>query len=261
VRAGITGIAPWRDIVQAAGVEKAGNMIRAAGLTVTCYCRAGLFPAADEAGRRAALDDNRRAVDEAAAIGARSLVLIAGGLPKGSKDIAGAWRQVHDGIAALLPHALDAGVPLAIEPLHPMYAADRACVNTLEQALDLCDALDPAGSGVPGGDAQARAALGVAVDLYHVWWDPKLEAQIARAGKERLLAFHVCDWLAKTRDLLEDRGMMGDGVIEIPKIRAWVEAAGFTGYSEVEIFSSLDWWKRPADEVLTTCIERHRTAV
>jgi len=142
-------------------------------------------------------------------------------------------------------------MPLAIEPLHPMYAADRACVNTLEQALDLCDALDPAESG----------ALGVAVDLYHVWWDPKLEAQIARAGRERLLAFHVCDWLAKTRDLLEDRGMMGDGVIEIRKIRGWVEAAGFAGYSEVEIFSSFDWWKRPADEVLLTCIERHRSVV
>ena len=120
-------------------------------------------------------------------------------------------------------------MPLAIEPLHPMYAADRACVNTLEQALDLCDALDPrAHSG----------ALGVAVDVYHVWWDPKLEAQIARAGSERLLAFHVCDWLAPTRDLLDDRGMMGDGVIEIPRIRGWVEAAGFAGYSEVEIFST-----------------------
>jgi len=250
VRAGITGIAPWRDIVQAAGVEKAGNMIRAAGLTVTCYCRAGLFPAADEAGRRAALDDNRRAVDEAAAIGARSLVLIAGGLPKGSKDIAGAWRQVHDGIAALLPHALDAGVPLAIEPLHPMQAAERACINTLEQALDLCDELDPARSG----------ALGVAVDLYHVWWDPKLAQQIARAGRARLLAFHVCDWLTPTRDLLNDRGMMGDGVIEIRKVRGWVEDAGYAGFSEVEIFSE-HWWSRPGDDVLDTCIARHRSVV
>src|SRR5262249_54803859 len=124
-RAGITAIAPWRDIVQAVGAQKAGSMIRAAGLTVSCYCRAGLFPAPDEAGRRAVLDDNRRAVEEAAAIGARSLVLIAGGLPKGSKDIAGAHQQVHDGIAALLPYAREAGVPLAIEPLHPMYAADR----------------------------------------------------------------------------------------------------------------------------------------
>ena len=133
-RAGITGIAPWRDIVQAAGVEKAGKLIRDAGLDVTCLCRGGMFPAADEAGRRAALDDNKRAVDEAAGIGARCLVLIAGGLPKGSKDIAGAHDQVRDGLAALLPYARDVGVPLAIEPLHPMYAADRACVNTLAHA-------------------------------------------------------------------------------------------------------------------------------
>ena len=213
-RAGITAIAPWRDIVQAAGVEKAGSMIRAAGLTVTCYCRAGLFPAADEAGRRAALDDNRRAVDEAAAIGARSLVLIAGGLPKGSKDLAGAHQQVHDGIAALLPYARAAGVPLAIEPLHPMYAADRACVNTLAHANDLCDQL---GDGV-----------GVAVDVYHVWWDPDLAAQIARAGK-RILTYHVCDWLVPTSDLLLDRGMPGDGVIDLRSIRAMVEATGYDG--------------------------------
>src|SRR2546430_530310 len=146
-RAGISAISPWRDIVQACGAERAGKLIRAHGMTVTGLCRGGLFPAADEAGRRAALDDNRRAVDEAAAIGARCLVLIAGGLPKGSKDLAGAHDQVRDGLAALLPHALDAGVPLAIEPLHPMYAADRACVNTLAHANDLCDALG-AGMGV-----------------------------------------------------------------------------------------------------------------
>jgi len=132
-----------------------------------------------------------------------------------------------------------------------MYAADRACINTLEQALDLCDALDAARSG----------ALGVAVDLYHVWWDPKLAAQIARAGRERLLAFHVCDWLVPTRDLLEDRGMMGDGVIDIRAARALVEDAGYTGHSEVEVFSALDWWQRDGGEVLDTCIERHRRCV
>ncbi|MEP7139895.1 MAG: TIM barrel protein, partial [Caldimonas sp.] len=162
-----------------------------------------------------------------------------------------------DGIAATLEYARSVGMPLAIEPLHPMYAADRACVNTLEQALDLCDAIDP-GHSAPAG---ALAALGVAVDVYHVWWDPKLEAQIARAGRDRLHALHVCDWLTPTKDLLNDRGMMGDGVIDIPRIRAWVEGAGFAGYSEVEIFSTADWWKRPEDEVLATCIARHRTAV
>jgi sugar phosphate isomerase/epimerase len=246
VRAGITAIAPWRDIVQVTGVEKAGNMIRAAGLSVSCYCRAGLFPAADEAGRRAALDDNRRAVDEAAAIGARSLVLIAGGLPKGSKDLAGAHQQVHDGIAALLPYARENGVLLAIEPLHPMYAADRACVNTLAHANDLCDAL---GDGV-----------GLAVDAYHVWWDPDLPRQIARAGK-RILTYHVCDWLVPTRDLLLDRGMPGDGVIDLKAIRAMVEATGYDGLIDVEIFSAQDWWKREPSEVLRICLERHQTVV
>jgi sugar phosphate isomerase/epimerase len=141
-------------------------------------------------------------------------------------------------------------MPLAIEPLHPAYAADRACVNTTKQALDICDRLDPQRSG----------ALGVALDVYHVWWDPEVMTQIARAGKHRLLAFHVCDWLVPTRDILNDRGMMGDGVIEIKRLRAAVEAQGFDGYSEVEIFSH-EWWERPMEEVLRTCIERHRSVV
>jgi sugar phosphate isomerase/epimerase len=141
-------------------------------------------------------------------------------------------------------------MPLAIEPLHPAYAADRACVNTTRQALDICDRLDPQRSG----------ALGVALDVYHVWWDPEVAGQIARAGRDRLLAFHVCDWLVPTRDSLNDRGMMGDGVIEIRRLRAAVEAEGFNGYSEIEIFSN-DWWDRPMDEVLRTCIARHRAVV
>ncbi len=216
-----------------------------------------MFPAIDAEGRQRALDDNRRAIDEARTLDAACLVLVVGSLPGAlegrpqSKDLFAARNDVRDGIAATLEYARVARMPLAIEPLHPMYAADRACVNTMEQALDLCDAIDPERSG----------ALGVAVDVYHVWWDPKLEAQIARAGRERLLALHVCDWLVPTKDLLNDRGMMGDGVIDIPRIRGWVEAAGFAGYSEVEIFSSENWWKRPDDEVLATCIARHRSAV
>ncbi|RYF49055.1 MAG: sugar phosphate isomerase/epimerase, partial [Comamonadaceae bacterium] len=158
-----------------------------------------------------------------------------------------------------LEYARQVGMPLAIEPLHPMQAADRACINTLEHALDICDALDPLTTGATG-DAR-QAALGVALDVYHVWWDPKLQQQIARAGKERLMAFHVCDWRLPTRDLLSDRGMMGDGVIELKKIRQWVEAAGFAGYAEVEIFSALDWWQRTGEETLDTCIERHRSVV
>jgi len=267
VRHGVRAISPWRDQVHAIGLERTAELVRGHALELSGYCRGGMFPAMDAAGRRAALDDNRRAIDEARQLKATCLVLVVGSLPGAlagapqSKDLFAARRDVRDGIAATLEYARSVGMPLAIEPLHPMYAADRACVNTMEQALDLCDALDPQPSD--GGDAStdALAALGVAVDVYHVWWDPKLEAQIARAGRARLHAFHVCDWLVPTRDLLNDRGMMGDGVIEIPRIRAWMEAAGFAGHSEIEIFSSENWWKRPADEVVATCIARHRSAV
>ena len=266
-RHGIRAISPWRDQVHAIGLDRTAQLVRANGLALSGYCRGGMFPAADAAGRAEALADNRRAVDEAKSLDAECLVLVVGGLPGAlsgtplSKDLFAARRDVRDGIAATLEYAKSVGMPLAIEPLHPMYAADRACVNTIEQALDLCEALDPRDGGDGASSPGALAALGVAVDVYHVWWDPKLEAQIARAGRRRLHAFHVCDWLVPTRDLLNDRGMMGDGVIEIPRIRAWVEAAGFAGYSEVEIFSSANWWKRPEDEVLATCIERHRSVV
>ncbi len=216
-RAGIPGIAPWRDQLQAMGVAAAAAAIRAHGLAVTGLCRGGMFTSFDRAGLARALDDNRRAVDEAAALGARCLVLVVGGLAPQSRDLAAARDLVRDGIAALLPHARAANVPLAIEPLHPMYAADRACINTLAQANDLCDALGP--------------GLGVAIDVYHLWWDPALEREIARAGAAgRLLAFHVCDWLVPTRDLLNDRGMMGDGIIDLRRIRGWVEAAGYAGF-------------------------------
>lgn len=251
LRHGITGISPWRDKLAEYGVANAARHIREAGLTVTGLCRGGMFPAIDAAGRRAALEDNFRAVDEAAALNAQCLVLVVGGMPAGSKDIAGARGQVQDGIAALLEYARPAGVKLAIEPLHPMYAADRACVNTLGQALDICDAL---------GNGADDTALGVAADVYHIWWDPQLAAQIKRAGR-RILAFHVCDWLVPTRDLLLDRGMMGDGVIDIPAIRAQVEAVGYDGFCEVEIMSSENWWKRDADEVLRVCVERHASVV
>jgi len=264
---GIRAISPWRDQVAAIGLERAATLLRDTGIELSGYCRGGMFPAATPESRTAALSDNRRAVDEAKTLNAPCLVLVVGGLPGAlaghaeHRDLARARADVHDGIAATLEYARSVGMPLAIEPLHPMYAADRACVNTMEQALDLCDALDPARSGALGVEGSERAALGVAVDVYHVWWDPKLQAQIARAGAKRLLAFHVCDWLTPTRDLLNDRGMMGDGVIDIPRIRSWVEAAGFAGYSEVEIFSAQDWWTRPGSEVLDTCIARHRSVV
>jgi sugar phosphate isomerase/epimerase len=255
-RHGIRAIDPWRDQVATVGLERAVRAVRDAGLELSGYCRGGMFTS-DAAHRKDVRDDNYRAVDEAKALGAPCIVLVVGGLPQysrpgstGTKDIAAARAQVHDGIAEMLDYARQAAMPLAIEPLHPAYAADRACVNTTKQALDICDALDPGRSG----------ALGVALDVYHIWWDPALLPQIARAGKDRLLAFHVCDWLVPTRDILNDRGMMGDGVIDIRSVRAAVEAQGFEGYSEIEIFSN-DWWGRPMDEVLRTCIERHRSVV
>ena len=254
-RHGIRGISPWRDQVAKAGLKDSAARIRDAGLVLSGYCRGGMFPAVDGEGRRAALDDNKRAVDEALTLGAPCLVLVVGGLPKDrdgtirSKDLGGAREMVRDGIGELLEYARPAGMPLAIEPLHPMYAADRACVNTMAHANALCDELGP--------------DVGIAVDAYHVWWDPDLEREIERAGQatpSRLLAYHISDWLVPTTDLLTDRGMMGDGVIDLPLLRAWMERAGYRGMHEVEIFSAGNWWKRDPDEVLATVKARHREA-
>ena len=255
-RHGIRAIDPWRDQVAAVGIDRAARAVRDTGLELSGYCRGGMFTS-DAARRIDVRDDNRRAVDEAKALGACCIVLVVGGLPQysragsaASKDIIGARAQVEDAIAEMMEYAQQARMPLAIEPLHPAYAADRACVNTTRQALDICDRLDSGRTG----------ALGVALDVYHIWWDPEVLSQISRAGRDRLLAFHVCDWLVPTKDILNDRGMMGDGVIDIQSLRRAVEAEGFIGYSEIEIFSE-GWWARPIDEVLRTCIERHRTVV
>ena len=241
-RHGFAGIAPWRDMVQEAGPAEAGRVFRDSGLRVTGYCRGGLFPAADAAGRQAAVDDNKRMIDEAAEIGAECIVIIGGGLPKGSRDLPAARKMFAEGLAAVLPHARAAKIPLALEPMHPMYAADRGCITTIAEMTELCDAL---------GDG-----LGLAIDTYHVWWDPNLAREIARAGK-RIISHHICDWLVPTRHMLNDRGMMGDGVIDFKAIRPMIEAAGYTGIQEVEIFSE-DWWARPGDEVLRVVMERFR---
>jgi sugar phosphate isomerase/epimerase len=252
----IRAICPWRDQVAAVGLGNAVRAVKDAGLELSGYCRGGMFPS-DSARKSEVRDDNRRAVDEAKALGAPCLVLVVGGLPQysrpgsaASKDIAAARAQVEDGIAELLDYAKKAGMPLAIEPLHPAYAGDRACVNTIAQVLDICDGLDPGRSG----------SLGIALDVYHVWWDPELAAGIKRAGRERLLAFHVCDWLVPTKHILNDRGMMGDGIIDIPHIRGMVEEQGFAGYCEVEVFSDA-WWSQPLERVLEVCIARHRSDV
>ncbi len=241
LRHGLGGISPWRDKLHEAGVDEGARIIKDSGLGVSGLCRGGWYTA-QGALTDNVLDDNYRSVDEAAAIGAECLVMVVGGLPEGSKDIQGARQIVTDGLAKTLDYARTVGVKIAIEPLHPMYAADRACVNTLGQALDICDQL---------GDG-----IGAAVDVYHVWWDPEILPQINRAGKERLMAFHICDWLVPTQDMLTDRGMMGDGAIDIRALRHAAEAAGFAGLNEVEIFSAENWWKRDPDEVLATIIKR-----
>ena len=243
-RHGFAGVAPWREMVQETGVAEAAHIFKANGMRVTGYCRGGLFGASGRDKFEAAIDDSKRMIDEAAAIGAECIVVIGGGLPPGSRDLPGARAMFVEGLAAILPRARACGVRLALEPMHPMYAADRGCVTTLREMLDIADAL--------GNDG-----MGIAIDTYHVWWDPELAAQIARAGK-RIIAHHICDWLVPTKHMLNDRGMMGDGVIDFPAIRGMIEAAGYFGIQEVEIFSD-DWWSRPGDEVLATIVERFKS--
>ncbi len=244
-RHGIGAITLWRNEVAELGAGATARLLGANGLAVAGLARGGPFAWTDARSKRAAIDDTRRAIDEAAELRARCLVLVVGGLAAGSKDLPGARARVHEALAEVLGHARACGVPLALEPFHPMYCADRSCISTLGEANDLCDAL---GEG-----------LGIAVDVYHVWWDPALEAEIRRAGKPRLLALHLSDWLVPTTDLVLDRGMMGDGVIDIPRIRSIMEANGFEGWHEVEIFSARNWWRRDPDEVLAICRERHQS--
>ncbi|MFN4141731.1 sugar phosphate isomerase/epimerase family protein [Aestuariivirga sp.] len=251
-RAGFGGIAPWRREVEGKDIGAIARQIRAAGLGVPGYCRSTYIPAADKAAFEQNIEANRRAITDAAELGARSFVMVVGGLPAGSKDIAGARAQVAEGTALLLDHGKAHGVRIALEPLHPVYAADRSCLSLLSEALAMCEAIE---------GTVNEPWLGVCIDVYHVWWDPGLRQAIARAGAaRRILGFHVCDWLVPTEDVLNDRGMMGDGVIDVPKIRRDVEAAGYEGFVEVEIFSAGNWWKRPIAETLSVCRERFATA-
>ncbi len=224
-KAGVPGITVWRQALEPLGVTESAKLLKASGLDVVSLCRGGFFPADSPQGRQQALDDNRRAVDEAAEIGAPLIVLVCGAVP--GMDLVEGRKQILDGIAEVLPYASSAGVKLSIEPLHPMYADCRSAVNTLAQANDMVASI-------------ASDDLGVTVDVYHLWWDDDLASQIKRAGKS-ILSFHICDWRTPTRDLLTDRALMGDGCINIKQIRAWVEDAGFTGYNEVEIFSEQHW--------------------
>lgn len=227
-RAGVGGITFWRYSLEGRQPADVGRQARDAGLEIVSLCRGGFFPAREAAGRQNAIDDNKLCIDQAQALGAPLIVLVCGAVP--GQSLAESRKQITDGIAAVLPHAEAAGVKLAIEPLHPMYADDRSAVNTMRQAHEICDAL-----GSP-------ASLGIAADVYHIWWDPELKEMIDLAGRTgRLHAYHICDWKTPTTDLLNDRGLMGEGCINLKEIGGWVDATGFSGHREVEIFSTRYW--------------------
>jgi sugar phosphate isomerase/epimerase len=242
---GFGGIVFWRREIGDRG-QQIGERVRAAGMRVAGLCRTPFLtgPLAPP-GRQAVMDDFRASIDMAAALGAPVLTIVTGGVEPGTKGVDESLKLVADRVAEAAEHAASLGVNLALEPLNPVYGGDRSCLVTMRDAVDLCEKI--------GHDN-----VGVAVDVYHVWWDTSLRRELARAGASRILGYHLCDWLAQTRDVLLDRGMMGDGVADLKAMRATVEDAGYTGLCEVEIFSAQDWWKRDPAEVLDTCVERFR---
>ena len=243
--AGVKGITVWRDTLAGRDIAKTGKLIRDNGLSVVSLCRGGFFPGTT-AQRLAAIDDNRLAIAEAHAIGAPLIVLVCGAVP--GQPLAESRKQIQDGIASLLPDCQAAGVKLAIEPLHPMYADSRSAINTLGQANDMAEALN-------------SPFVGVAVDVYHVWWDSALEQEIARCGRlDKLFAYHVCDWRTPTIDMLNDRGLMGEGCIPLRRIRGWVEATGFDGFIEVEVFSTR-LWATNQDDYLRKIVQAYQQHV
>jgi len=241
--AGLAGIGLWREEVSAYGLEATAKLVRDAGVPVTSLCRGGFFGAEDW------FDDNRRAIDEAAALGAPTLVLVSGGLPPGSRDVDAARAHVGAAVGALVPHAQAAGVRLAIEPLHPMFCSDRCVVSTLAQALDLAE-------------PYPVEAVGVVVDTYHLWWDDQVWAQIARAGTAgRIACFQVADWITPLPEgVLLGRGLPGTGCIPLRRFREAVDAAGYDGPVEVEVFHA-DVWDRPGGEVFAEMVEGYRAHV
>ncbi len=233
--AGVAGITVWRQWLDGHDIRTVGDQLRERDLEIVSLCRGGFFPAKTTEDRETAIEDNRLAIREAAALGAPMIVLVCGAVP--GQPLEESRKQIADGIAAVLPLAEEHGIKLAIEPLHPVYADDRSAINTMASANAVCDQLD-------------HPLVGIAADVYHIWWDPDLEAQIKLTGeKDRLFAFHICDWMTPTADLLNDRGLMGEGCIDIPGIRAMVEAAGFNGFNEVEVFSNR-WWAKDQNEFL-----------
>jgi len=224
---GAAGITVWRDALAPLGIAESARRLAGSGLRVVSLCRGGFFPGASAADRQKAIDENRRIIDEAAAIGAPLIVLVCGAVP--GMPLAEGRKQIGDAISQLAPYAAERNIKLGIEPLHPMYAGDRSAINTLGQANDIVERI-------------GAKNIGITIDVYHLWWDERLETEVARAGKAgSIFSFHVCDWRCPMRDLLNDRALMGQGVIDIRQIRNWVEAAGFNGMIEVEIFST-EWW-------------------
>lgn len=246
-RAGLGWIGLWRDKVEAQGLDSTVKLLRDTEVKVSSLCRGGFFPTATEEKRRVALEDNRRAVDECAALGTETLVLVCGGV-HANNDLDGARQMVFDGIAELIPYAQERGVKLGIEPLHPVYAADRNVIVTLAQANDFALELNK-------GFTRHETPVGVVIDVFHVWWDPAVYREIERASGHTF-GFHVCDWLAPLPDVLKGRGMMGDGYIEIRRLREAVEAAGYTGPIECEIFNQ-SVWDIPGDETLKQIKKRY----
>ena len=238
-RAGVPGISLWRHKLAETGVERAAKLVRDAGLWVSSVCRGGMFPAPTPSERAARIDDNRRAIDDAATLGAEVLVLVCGAAP--DRDIGAARAMVADGIAAIAPYAAERNVRLGIEPLHPAFAAERSCITTMREARLMSEQYD-------------ASNVGVVVDVYHVWWDPERAEEIARLG-DRIAGYHVNDWLVPVKNVLMNRGMMGDGVIELRRIRGEIERAGYMGPIEVEIFNE-SIWERPLDELVRLTKER-----
>jgi sugar phosphate isomerase/epimerase len=239
----VKGITVWRDALDGRNIRQTGQLLRDSGLEIVSLCRGGFFPSTDASKRKAALDDNRKAIEEAAEIGAPLIVLVCGSNPH--QPLEESRKQIQEGIQSVLPEAIAAGVKLAIEPLHPMYADTRSAVNTLEQANTMASEIN-------------SSYVGVAVDVYHLWWDPHLEQEIKRCGKNNhLFAFHICDWNVPTNDFLLDRALMGEGCIPVRKIRSWVEETGYTGYYEVEIFSN-KFWSEDQDVFLKKIINAYK---
>ena len=241
--AGVKGITVWRDALDGRNIKQTGKMLSELDLSIVSLCRGGFFPHKDLSKRKRAIDENRKAIEEAAQLGTSMLVLVCGGDP--SLSLEESRKQIRDGIATIIPDASAAGVKLTIEPLHPMYADTRSAINMLAQANDMAEELN-------------SPWVGVAVDVYHLWWDPILEKEIKRCGeKGNLMAFHICDWKVPTTDILFDRGLMGEGCIPVKQIRTWVEAAGFNGFNEVEIFSNA-YWKEDQSEFLKKIIKAYK---